>query len=480
MSENPYNPLQPVSDPTHFFGRDQALAFLKLNLSGRVNDKALVIMGQRGIGKSSLLSYLPLVVDERYPAIHIDLSTLDLSSPVALVAMIVDKARVMMNAIQASTYRLPAFPDPTNPTVDVLQWLVDEYLDVALAAIRRERHMVLMLDNIELLFDAMERGAFPADFMDYLQAMLVRYDQLDLLATMHIIDEQRVLRTAPFDEPHFHFRLTVLSPEESRALMTEPVAEVYQLAPQALVRVQSLTGGHPFLLQAVGRLLYRRWEEARHIDMVTETDLDAIYPAALEMAGDTVDSLWQALSVNERLALTAMLDLWQHQETIHPNDLRGWLQKTDYPLNELQLAAALRSLEYWDIVRSVGEGHYAFAAELQAVWLARHHAGQVEQLQNGADQRFSLTNWGLIVAAVVVIVAGALLLNGWNNEDDNSRDPVQHDQPTSTLGLDLAATRQAEQLTETAIASITPSPTATETPLPTPTITPLPPFRFGG
>lgn len=478
MNDNPYNPLQPVSDPTRFYGREQALAFLKLNLSGRVNHKALVIMGQQGIGKSSLLSYLPLVVDERYPTIHIDLSSLDLSSPVALVAMIVDKTRLMMNTIQASTYRLPAFPDPTDPAIDLLQWLAVEFLDVVMAAIRRERHLVLMLDNVELLFDAVEQGHFPVDFMGYLQNLLEHHDQLDVLATMSIADEQRVLAAAPFDDPNFHFRLTVLTPEESHALMTEPIMGYYQLAPQALSRVLVLAGGHPFLLQSIGRLIFRRWEEARHIDLITETDLESIYPAALEMAGETIDKLWEALSVNERLALTAMLDLRHQQAAVHPNDLQVWLQKTEYPLNELQLAAVLRSLEYWDIVRSVGQGRYAFTAELQADWLARYHAVQADELQSPVNTRFSIINLGIALAVLVVIVVGALALNGWNN--DNQQSPLPNTLPTSTLGLDLAATRQADYLTQTAIASITPSPIPSETPRPTPTITPLPPFRFGG
>lgn len=253
----------------------------------------------------------------------------------------------------------------------------------------------------------------------------------------------------------------------------------YQLAPQALSHILVLAGGHPFLLQSIGRLIFRRWEEARHIDLITETDLESIYPAALEMAGETIDKLWQALSVNERLALTAMLDLRHQQAAVHPNDLQVWLQKTEYPLNELQLAAVLRSLEYWGIVRSVGQGHYAFTAELQADWLARYHAAPADELQSPVNTRFSITNLSIALVALVVIVVGALALNGWNTHD-NQQNPVPDTLPTSTLGLDLAATRQAEYLTQTAIASITPSPTSSETPRPTPTITPLPPFRFGG
>ena len=130
MIENPYNPFQPTTDPMYFYGRSNAIAFLQLNLSGRLTRHGLVVLGAQGIGKTSLLRHIPLVVDERYPSIYIDLSAIELDSVVSFVAAVVDQTRTMMNVIQASTYRLPSFPDPTNPYTDLLTWLANDFLDV--------------------------------------------------------------------------------------------------------------------------------------------------------------------------------------------------------------------------------------------------------------------------------------------------------------------------------------------------------------
>lgn len=452
MSENPYNPLQPTPDPTLFYGREDAIAFLQLHLSGRVTQRALVILGPYGIGKSSLLTQVPLVVDERYPSINIDLSTIELSSPVALVATLVDKTRALMSAIQASTYRLPAFPDPTDPQVDLLKWLADDFLDVVFSAIRRQRHLVIMLDNAHLLFDAIAKRHFPADFMAYLQGLLDKYDQLDLLATIDITYEEEALKTAPFNETSLHFRLTLLPASAASQLITEPVTEVYEYAPGALERVLEIAGGHPFHLQSICRLIYRRWEEARSITVIGLDDVESVYPAALDMAGETVNPLWEKLRQNEQIVLIAMLGLRKQDRPIHVNDIEEWLRTTKFSLTGLQIAAALRGLEYWGLLQSDQDGRIYFPVGIQADWLVRQIEVDKAEAKAQARQPFSIT--GLIAAVVVLVVIGVgIWLAGILDDDEEKRTSPESGQPTVTLVV----------------------PTATPPPP-----TPRPPFLFGG
>ncbi len=310
MDTNPYNPLRPVLDPTLFYGREDALRFLTLHLSGRRTPRALVVLGTHGIGKSSLLGRVPLVVDERYPSVKIDASALEMDNAVAFVATIVDQTRAMMAAIEASTYRLPSFPDVSDPNVNLLGWLADEYLEVVFSAIRRTRHLVLMVDNAHLVLDAMDAGDLPSDFMDYWQNLLDRYEQLDLLFSLDMRYEARALQTPPMNDPNLHYRLPHLATSEARQLITEPVKALYGFEPEALARILLWSGGHPYHLQAIGRLLYRRWEEDRaRLNLMTTHDLTAIYPAALDMAKNTIAPTWEALRPNERLALIALLDM---------------------------------------------------------------------------------------------------------------------------------------------------------------------------
>lgn len=461
MSENPYNPLRPVTDPMLFYGRQDAVAFLTFNLSGRRTHKALVILGQRGIGKSSLLAQVPLVVDERYPAIKIDAAALELDNTVTFVATIVDQTRAMMKAIQASTYRLPAFPDPTDPTIDLLTWLADEYLDVLFSAIRRSRHLVLMIDNTHYILDAMQAGHFPAHFMQYWQDLLERYEQLDLLFVVDIADEDRILQTPPMDDTSLHYRLSHLEREEAKQALTEPVLTHYGFSEEALEQILRLTGGHPYLIHTIGHLLHRRWEADRNrINIITPHDVNAIIPAALESTGDTIDNLWAVLRPNERLILTSLLDL---RTPAHVEALAEWLTSAGYNLGDVQIAAALRGLEYYSVITALDDGTYALASELQAEWLRRRQ--RITPTDTPNIDATSIPFWLYVGGGLfaVVLFAGILLLAGSNN--DNTSDTVNSIDATITLETDAQRTLSAE-----------------ETRAAQPVLTPLPQsvFRFGG
>lgn len=462
MSENPYNPLRPVADPTYFYGRQDALAFLTLHLSGRRTHKALVILGQRGIGKSSLLNQVPLVVDERYPSVKIDAATLELDNIVAFVATIVDQTRAMMNAIQASTYRLPQFPDPTDPTVDLLAWLADDYFEVMFSAIRRARHLVLMVDNLSMILEAIESGDFPANFMQYWQDLVDRYEQLDLLFVVDIKDEARVLQLPPMDDSSLHYRLTHLAPEEAQRAITEPAQMHYGFSEEALAQILSLAGGHPYHLHSIGHLLHRRWEVDRNrINIITPHDVNAILPAALEFAADTIGTLWETLRPNERLILTSLLDL---NAPAAPEEIQYWLVTADYALNDVQIGAALRGLDYYGILGIDETGRYHFAAEIQAEWLRRKQ-NITSTIAAPPPTGGQLPSWVYVAGIVVVIAAAVLILLAVNTGDKNSADAGNTVGATITLETDVQRTLTAEQ---------------TLAAQPTPTNTPRPAFQFGG
>ncbi|PJF45189.1 MAG: hypothetical protein CUN55_00025 [Phototrophicales bacterium] len=434
MDANPYNPLKPVIDPTMFYGREDALRFLMLHLSGRRTRRALVVLGTRGIGKSSLLGRVPLVVDERYPSVKVDAAAIELDNIIAFVATIVDQTRAMMTAIEASTYRLPPFPDVSDPNTDLLAWLADDYLSVVFSAIRRTRHLILMVDNLHLVFDAIDAGHFPTGFMGYWQHLLERYEQLDLLFSLDMSYEERALQTPPMDDPNLYYRLSHLKPEEALQLITEPVKTLYGFEPQALEQIQSWAGGHPYHLQAIGRLLYRRWEEDRaHVNLITSHDLQAIYPAVLEMAKDTISPIWEILRPNERLVLTAFLDM---RAPLTLDDLRNWLESAGYPLEKVQIAAALRGLEYMNVIQVDQDGRFDFCAQIEADWLYQQNLGELSPPLRTFSQRWR--NAFLGIALVIVIVVGGTIVFLGERENNNSIENVatttlEPQNPTATV-----------------------------------------------
>lgn len=438
MNINPYNPLEPTTDATLFFGRKDAIAFFQRHLAGAVYEKALVLLGQRGMGKSSLLSQIPLHIDERYVCIWVDVSSLDLEDETGLVATIVDLARVAMEAIDASTYRLPDYPDPAE--IDVLDWLANEYLDVVLTAIRRERHFVIMLDDTHLLVEAVKRHNFRSDFFDYLQNLMIQHERLDIIAAFDILYEGEAINTAPFDDTTLHYRLLYLQEEAARALITVPVADQITYDAAALKKLHKLAGGHPFHIHSLCRLLYRLWQE-RKPDGIGLAEIEAVYTAALEQAGDVVEPLWHYARPNERLALTALVDLRAHNDDLAfpMSAIQDWLGGTEFDLNHVQLGAALRSLEYLGLIDVDERGNYSFAADLQGDWLLKYT--DILPQQSASATPLPTINRQMMIGGLLIVVLIALLgigmLASGDQEKDNEADDLP---PTSTLTINEAPT----------------------------------------
>lgn len=452
MKTNPYNPLEPTTDATRFYGRRHAFAFFQRHLAGAINEKALVVLGQRGIGKSSLLSQVPLHIDERYVPIWIDASQLDLDDEIGLIATIVDQTRAAMEAVEASTYRLPDFPDPSE--VDLLTWLADEYLDVALTAIRRERHIVMMIDEAQLLFDAVENGTYPYDFFSYLQNLLTKHERLDIVAALDILYETEAIKTPPLDDTTLHYRLLQLNEKEARLLIQEPVKEMLNYSPATLRRLQQLAGGHPFHIHSLCRLLVRLAQERNETE-VGLAEIDAVYTAALEQAGDVVEPLWAQARPNERLCLTALVDLRQHnpEDRFPMSAIQDWLAETEFPLNQVQAGAALRGLEYMGLVQSDEHTNYHFSSGIQGDWLLRYTDILKEEKTKPAVPLPAANRqvmFGGIIIVILVVALVALMLSDSEEEPTSNVNAL----PTTTL-----------------VPNVTPTPIPTEIP---------PVFNFGG
>lgn len=472
---NPYNPLQPVLDPARFVGREEVFAFFRQHFVGTAHDRALVVIGRRGLGKSSLLRQLRL--DEQYVPCVISLGALEVTDEATLIDALADDIRRALEHAGASTYRLPTWPEED---ASLREWFKSEYLGVALAALRM-RHLVLMLDDAHLLLEAMDRGALPADVMRYLGDLLVAYDRLDLVVALDSAFENRSLSIDLLNDPTLHIRLAELLPEEAERLVREPVEDTLRYEDGVVEQILDWAGGHPFLLHSVCRLLYRRSEERNHNGPITDNDLDAIRDAVLEQADEIFGPLWVRAKPNERIALRAVAAT--AGAAIGFEDLYNRLMEEGHTLNKTQLAAAMRSLDYEGLVHAE-EDRYTLPADLIGAWVFANveprrelEDAAVETAHPAASRLTPLVGLAAVIL-IVAILGAAALAGGFDSDGDDGSDPANAGSPTSTLSLNLEATRQADIITQTARArpTVTPTdtltPTATDTPTYTPTETP--------
>lgn len=480
---NPYNPLEPVENPAWFFGREDAFSFFRQHLAGMPLRHALVLIGRRGLGKSALLRQLQHHLDESYRVCVVDLSLVDLRGEESFFAALVDEIHATLEQAEVSTYRLPDWSEGGEETpINRRAWFRQVYLDVAMTALRH-RHLLIALDDAHLLLDAIAKGTLPADLPDYLAALQAAHDRLDFALALDVSHEDRALAVPLLADPALHFRLAELSPAEAERLVREPVARLYSFDEGLVPRILAMAGGHPFLLTSICRLIFRRSEERHHAGSIMELDLQAIYPAALDQAGDILRPLWRDASQNERLTLVALARIGGQDggPPVAFDALHAEVNDLGYEVSKTQLAAALRSLDYKGLVRMDASGHYSFPARLIPRWLYAN-----TDIPAPAPPREVIRAWGrpaLVALAAIALVGliGAAALSGAFGGADGDRTPAAvPDAPTATLSLNLEATRRAafatqtEQArpTETVPPSATPPPTETPEPSATPTRTP--------
>lgn len=481
MPPNPYNPQQPTDHPAYFFGRGEAFAFFRQNLVGASHRRALVIIGRRGLGKSSLLRQLGAHLDERHPVCVVALEPADLTGAERVISVLAEAIRLTLDAAGASTYRLPDWPpaetsEQGSIPPDAIAWFFGDFLEITMAALRT-RNLVLALDDAHLLLAAVERGTLPQTLLHRLAEALEQHDRLALVCALDAAYEDQAMTFDLLADPTLHYRLHELSPSEAEQLVRVPLAEVADISDDIVEQVLALGGTHPFLLQAICRLLYRRSEERHHAGPIMELDLTASHAAALDQADDIFRPLWEQSSQNERLTLTGlvMFDADFPGGGVSFSALHDWAMASGVNINKTQLAAALRSLDYNGLVRTEDGELYALTSGLIAGWV-RAVADLPERDAAADSPSPAWTRYGPLVGlgAVLLIVAllGIASLSGVFDDDDEQTES-DSSAPTATLAIDIAGTEQAvetEQALLTQTAAVTPaSPTpAATTPAPSP------------
>jgi hypothetical protein len=468
-NRNPYNPQRPTTDPALFFGREDVFAFIRQRLIGGRRAQAVAIIGQRGMGKTSVLLQTIHQVEARYLTAYIDLADVRFDDVGGLFAAMADAARQALEDGGLSTYRLP--PIPEEPGVDLLTWFAETYLDVTLSALRRNRRLIFLFDQTTRLLDAIDRRDIPADLGDTLSQLIARDERMDIIFAVDAEDEPRLEAFAPLSDPLLHKRLGLLDDAAAEALIRRPSAPFYEVQSEAVEGILAMAGGHPYLLHVINGLLWERATSRWPKGPVTLSDVNAVIRQATDEADPVLRLTWEHSTPNERRALSALTALMTASRgmPVRTEDVRRWLlHEGDEPLDETALAAALRRLEYREVLRSTANGMYTFTTGLQHQWLVLNGDAQPVSVVS-APPRPSMRRMAIPVALLLGVAV--LLALGLGRLAANASITTDQASPTVTLDTDIQATRQAVEATQTFQALWTHTPTSTVTHTPSATFT---------
>jgi len=258
-TQNPYLNRVMIREVSDFYGRRREVAKIFARI-GAPRPQSVAIVGERRIGKSSLLNYLCQPEIRRH----------HLENPEAYTFVLIDLQEQREIGIPAFFENLfrgieQALGRPRPPDLPA------DYEGARRALLRLQeegRKIILLFDE----FDAITRNPnFPEEFFSFLRAVANKYDVAYVTTSgrdlQQLCHAERIA-DSPFFNIFSNLFLTRFEPEEALALIREPSeAAGIPLAPHAADIIE-LAGRFPFFLQMACAAFFERLAEGLELDLV--------------------------------------------------------------------------------------------------------------------------------------------------------------------------------------------------------------------
>ncbi len=283
-----------IQDPDQFFGRRREVSRI-LSRMGTERPQSVSVVGDRRIGKSSLLHYLT------WPQVQLQ----HLRDPSALVVVSLDFQQLRIVSLEAFFSLLfkqiqvvkQDLGDPGRPGYGAFQTILETLG-------KEGKKLIFLFDE----FDAItSNSAFDGEFFSYLRSAANNYAVA--YVTSSKTELQRLCHSSEIaDSPFFNiFTNLYLKPferEEAVELITRP-SEKHGIPLDAFVEeIMELAGLFPFYLQ-IACSIYFDWLEENPFKPLNDQEIETRF---LEEAGSHFEYFWEHAGSQAREVLTGITE----------------------------------------------------------------------------------------------------------------------------------------------------------------------------
>ncbi len=274
ITPNVYRPgeaLRPETDQALFLGRDDLRDRLAREILTAPNLPLLLIQGQRRVGKTSLLNFLPPLLGARFKVVYQDLQDARITSVLAWLEDL--RSRVALD-LGWSEAEQPVPADWLKAWV----WFEDA---LAAPVTQPDYKLILALDEYEVLHGYLHQDpATGARLLAAMRSFSQRQNRVVLLFVgSALLSELDAPNWSEYFVQTQRFRVDYLRKEDAVRLIVEPVKLRYP--PEVPERLFDLTQGHPALLQLLCKKLVDIANRDSKADM-SMADLDLAIAEAIE------------------------------------------------------------------------------------------------------------------------------------------------------------------------------------------------------
>ena len=382
IERSPYIVGMPVKTQEMFFGRGDIFDWVRENVSGKHQEQALLLYGERRMGKTSVL--YQLIRRPPTPQHTCVLFDLQLYGYVDTVDMLLFElaSTVAMGLQDASESGEPVdIPDPAeSPGEDAFAEhpyrAFTQFCDSVDRALG-DRRLLIMLDEFGVLIGKVRDNVLDAAIFDYLRGITQRSNKFTFLFTgaYEVRRMQQDFDSILFNMPKVR-KISYLTEAEVQDLILNPVEGMLTYHPLVMQRIRTVTAGHPYFTQYICDELVKlaRKQETNYIEL---TDLEYVIRNVLQdAAGNIENSIFKYLGGEEKLVLATLAHVTDDVRVYVPlGDVVGLLERRRLSLPRDSVVRALGALGERDLVSEMRIGQqlrYSFTMGLTRMWLRQN------------------------------------------------------------------------------------------------------------
>lgn len=365
---NPYIPGLPLDLGSELFlGREDVFKFLQENFL-TAPKRVILLVGQRRMGKTSILKQLPLRLPQGFFPVFVDCQGLEHAG---IGNLLYHLAYMVSDTLAANNIDLPI---PDLATFQERPMFSFEYgfLKPALAKLSG-RTMLILLDEFQALDEAVESGQLETEIFGFLRSMMQHQDKLCFLFS----GLQRPLEEAhDLWQPVFNVALRkevgLLEVNYARELIEKPVAGRMQYDESALEELLRLTCGHPYLTQLFcDRIISHLNEIKEHVARMQH--IHEVIPHVFSAGVNHFYSLWEDLSAREKIVLIAMCANLSRHQFVTLSAITRFVRERGIAAELDDVTTVLQRLLGHDMIRYVHSQPpgYAFKVHLFRLWIEK-------------------------------------------------------------------------------------------------------------
>lgn len=373
---NPYAPGTPLRRKSPlFYGREGLLRFIISNVERGVRTEqpsVLILVGERRTGKTSALLRLEDYAPAPLLPVYVDCQSFGVIE--GMGALLHDLAWFIADALAVRDYELEV-PEIHHWHEDPGHYFQRVFLPQVYALLPENTTLILVFDEFEAFENLVNDGILPPTFFTFLRHLMQHGQGLSFVfAGTHRLEEMTSDYWSVLFNIALYQQVGYLEEAAARELICKPVAPNIIYDDLALDKIWRVTAGHPYFLQLV---CYTLVNQANHQETgyITISDVNAALKDMLRLGEVHFAYLWQQSSYEERVLLTAVAHLYDHEGPFQPTELINSLEPYDIYLAPPTAIMALNNLVERGIMREIveeGTLWYQLRIGLVGLWTAQN------------------------------------------------------------------------------------------------------------